>query len=549
MLMMRVLFDRRGPLLVATLLAALAALPQIVPLNQVVDHQDPLFSMWRISWIGHALAERPAQLFHGNIFYPHAYTLTYSDAVLFQGMTGTVLGLAGLAPPVAYNVLLWSSFPIAALTMFLFARHVSGSAWAAVPAALAYALSAYRFDHLMHLEQVWTQWLPLNFFLALRACERRTWRSALALAAGLLLQLTSGLYLFLYTVTALPIFILAEFAATRSVPWRSVGRIGVVGLLIIVPVVMAYAYLYTLGLSNVGARSLNDARAYSASLGSFFASPERNVLFGWTERLWGNGMNEQQIFPGLAASVLAVIALLSPHRPYRLALAALAGFSTLMALGLNGPLYALFYQFVPGYANLRVPTRYGAFLSMAVAGLAACALADLLRRLASERARIGLTASLVVIVLAETATGRPYIRPVPTAPTALDTYLAGQPNAVVMEFPFAQPGWLPGNDHLYQYRSIHHWRPIVNGYSGNYPPEYLQLLEKLQRVPAGSAAWIDFIRNAGATHLVVHKGLDKPDVVGRLLFELERQPDLKSIGEMACWPDSCGVYRLVNDNR
>lgn len=546
MLMMRVLSGRPGPLLLAVLLAALASLPQILPIHEIVDHQDPLFSIWRLNWIGHALFDSAARLFHGNIFYPHEYTLTYSDAVLFQGMFGTALRLAGLSPPVAYNLLLWISFPIAGLSMFLLARHVSGSAWAAVPAALAYALSAYRFDHIMHLEQVWTQWLPLNVFLALRACERRTWRSALALAAGLLVQLTSGLYLFLYTVTALPVFILAEFAATRSIPWRSVLRIAAVGLLVVVPVVAAYAHLYTLGLGNVAPRSLEDARAYSASLGSFFASPERNVVFGWTERLWGNGMNEQQIFPGLAAMALAVMALFRPHRPYRLALATLAGFSTLMALGLNGPLYALFYTFVPGYANLRVPTRYGAFLSLAVAALAACALADLVRRLASDRARLGLTASLVVLVLAETATGRPYIRAVPETPTALDTYLGGQPDTVVMEFPFAQPGWLPGNDPLYQMRSIHHWRPLVNGYSGNYPPDYLLLLERLMRVPPGSTPWIDLIRNAGATHLVVHKGLEKPDITGRLLFELERRTDLESIGEMACWPDSCGVYRLLN---
>lgn len=544
MLMMRVLSDRRGPLLLVIVLAALAALPQVLPLHQVVDHQDPLFSLWRLSWIRHALATEPSRLFHGNIFYPHAYTLTYSDAVLVQGLSSAALRLTGMAAPVAYNVLIWLSFPIAALSMFLLARHVSGSAWAAIPAALAYALSAYRFDHIMHLEQVWTQWLPLNFFLALRACEQRTWRSAFALAAGLLLQLSSGLYLFLYTVTALPVFIFAEFAATRSIPWRSVTRIALVGLLIVAPVVAAYAYLYTLGLSGVGPRSLDDARSYSATLGSFFASPERNVFFGWTEGLFGNGMNEQQIFPGVAASALAILALMHPGRPYRIALAALAGFAAIMALGLHAPFYPLFYKYVPGYANLRVPTRYGAFLSLAVAGLAACGLADLLRRLARERARLAVTTGLAVLVLVETATGQPYVRAVPEAPTAIDTYLATQPDAVVMEFPFAQPGWLPGNDHLYEMRSTQHWRPLINGYSGNYPPAYIRLLETLQRTPAGGDAWVDAIREAGATHLVVHKALEKPDVTGSLLFALEKRTDLQSVGEMACWPDRCGVYRF-----
>lgn len=540
---MRVLADRRVSLLLAVILAAAASLPQILPIHSVVDHQDPLFSIWRIAWIGHALAESPSRLFHGNIFYPQPYTLTYSDAVLLQGLVGTGLNLVGLAPTVVYNLLIWVSFPLAALFMFLLAEKVSGSAWAAAPAALAYALSAYRFDHIMHLEQVGTQWLPLHFFLALRAIERGTWRSALALAASLLVQLFSGLYLFLFAVTALPVFVLAHFAAMRSIPWRSVLRIAVVGVLVVAPFVAAYAYLYTLGLKQVGVRSIGDVQSFSATLGSFFASPERNLLFGWTEGAWGSP-NEKQLFPGLVASILAVVALVRLRGPYRIALASLAAFSVLMALGAHGPLYALFYKFVPGYANLRVPTRYGAFLSMALAGLAACGLADLLRTRANDRARLGLLTPIIVLVLVETATGLPYRRSVPESPTLLDRYLVSLPNAVVMEYPFALTGWLPGNDHLYEMRSIHHWRPLINGYSGNYPPEYMRLLDRLAREPAGGTAWIEAIRQAGATHLVVHKSLEKPDITGALLFALERRTDLESIGELACWPDRCGVYRI-----
>lgn len=541
--MTRLLSSPRAALIIAVTLAGLVSLPQVLPLHAVVDHQDPLFSLWRIAWIGHALATSPTELFHGNIFYPHRYTLTYSDAVLVQGLLGTALHAVGLAPAVAYNLLIWASFPLSALFMFLLAHKVSGHPWAAAVAALAYALGAYRFDHIMHLEQVWTQWLPLHFLLTLEALERGTWRAALALAASLLLQLFSGLYLFLFTVTTLPVFVVGHLAATRSIPWRAIGRTAAIGLLIVVPCVGAYAYLYTLGLAPVGHRSIDDVRNYSATIGSFLASPERNVLFGWSEGLLG-GINEKQLFPGLVASALAVIALARIRQPYRVALAAAAAFAALMALGAHGPLYRFFYELVPGYANLRVPTRYGAFLSMAIAALAACGLADLLRTREGVRGRLALAASLALAVLVETASAPPYRRTVPESPTFVDRYLASQPDAVVMEYPFALSGWLPANDPLYQMRSIHHWRPLVNGYSGNYPPEYLRLLEHLDKAPAGGTEWLDAIRDAGATHLVVHKDLEKPDITGALLYELERRSDVQSLGEMACWPDRCGVYKL-----
>jgi hypothetical protein len=94
-------------------------------------------------------------------------------------------------------------------------------------------------------------------------------------------------------------------------------------------------------------------------------------------------------------------------------------------------------------------------------------------------------------------------------------------------------------------RSIHHWRPIVNGYSGNYPPEYLRLLDDLEASPPGSSVWIDLLRKAGATHLIVHTGLVEPDITGAVLFELERRKDVESVGQLACWPDRCGVYQLT----
>ena len=61
--------------------------------------------------------------------------------------------------------------------------------------------------------------------------------------------------------------------------------------------------------------------------------------------------------------------------------------------------------------------------------------------------------------------------------------LAHQPRGVVAEFPVPRADALPGDDAEYAYMSTFHWFPLVNGYSGIYPPSYLARLEQLAGFP------------------------------------------------------------------
>ena len=46
-----------------------------LPGTHLPGHSDALFSIWRLSWIAHAMARDPSHLFDANIFYPHTRTL------------------------------------------------------------------------------------------------------------------------------------------------------------------------------------------------------------------------------------------------------------------------------------------------------------------------------------------------------------------------------------------------------------------------------------------------------------------------------------------
>ena len=83
----------------------------------------------------------------------------YSQPV--TDITGALLSRAA-GPVAAYNWLILLSFPFAAATTYLLARHLALSPAAATVAALAYAFSPFHLAHAAyhpHIAQ--TQWLPL----------------------------------------------------------------------------------------------------------------------------------------------------------------------------------------------------------------------------------------------------------------------------------------------------------------------------------------------------------------------------------------------------
>ncbi|HSK11035.1 MAG TPA: hypothetical protein VK911_15740, partial [Vicinamibacterales bacterium] len=110
-------------------------------------------------------------------------------------------------------------------------------------------------------------------------------------------------------------------------------------------------------------------------------------------------------------------------------------------------------------------------------------------------------------------------------PPPLYAWLARQPRGVVMEFPVPTPDRLPGDEARYAYMSTFHWMPLANGYSGYYPPSYLDRLNAVRRFPDQTA--VNALRRAGVRYVVVHANA----------FALEAEPDvLHRLAEAGLWP-------------
>jgi len=75
-------------------------------------------------------------------------------------------------------------------------------------------------------------------------------------------------------------------------------------------------------------------------------------------------------------------------------------------------------------------------------------------------------------------------------------------DGVVVELPLGYPDF----DLRAIYYSIVHWRRMLNGYSGFTPPHYGRLSSELSEVPRHPDVSLQALREAGATHAIVHEG-------------------------------------------
>jgi hypothetical protein len=175
--------------------------------------------------------------------------------------------------------------------------------------------------------------------------------------------------------------------------------------------------------------------------------------------------------------------------------------------------YRLLLEHVPGFDGVRVPARFAMIVALALAALAGYGAAWV------SRARLGRAILFVAAVIAVLeGTRLPFIvngayalrdfntpearlfRPA-RAPAVYREFAAQPSDAVLIELPLGPPDF----DLRAMFYSVVHWRPLVNGYSGFYPPHYGRLITAVSEIPRHADVSIEALRSTGATHLILHQ--------------------------------------------
>lgn len=514
----------------------LATSPWLVP-----DHQDPLFSVWRIYTWSRNLASFGADgWFSGNQFHPAPLVLLFSDAIALPAFIGAPFVLAGVPVVLVYTGLVWLSILSAGLAMYACARYLSSSHWGALAAAIMFVGAPLRLDHVMHLELLWSAFLPLTVLATARAFDGSA-RGAWGIGASVAAQFLSCIYYGVFLVTLWPLLAGVEWLRRRGrVPLRLLVH-AAAGLVLAGIVAGAYALPYQDARRLVGDRGEGEVDRFSGSFDSYVLSPAPSRLWGWTYQA---AESERWLFPGLVGSALAVSAVATPAAPFMAATAVTGLVAADASRGSSGLVYPLFRRYLSPYRGLRVPARFGMVALTMLALLTAIGCGTMARALGG-RPRAGLLAALVLLLMGVETLANVPVRRMPKTAPPIYAFLRSLPPTVIAHTPFPRADRLPGFDADFIYFAQYHRHEIVNGNSGFYPPNYLWLLAETKNLPGNRS--MAALRQTGVEFLLVHERyFSTPDQYGATIFALESRDDLDRIGT---WADEGGrgevrVYRL-----
>jgi hypothetical protein len=483
-----------------------------------VNTDDGRWSIWVVSWVAHALTTDPVRVYQANIFYPQRNALAFSEANLVEGAIAAPVWRATKNPYATHNFAALMSFVIAFAGAYYLAHHLTGSRGGACVAAVLYAFSPFTFARTAHIQLLYTGGIPFCLLAFHRLIDRPTVRRAVALGVLLWLQALACAYYGIFAALIVGLGTLIVALTRRRWRdrdyWAGIGLAAFVSIALTVPFFLPYLSVQ----QDAGfARTLDDARMYSADVGAWLASA------AWAHRWWLPWIEpfNEVLFPGVVALGLGLAGLvLAARDAASRELVLLYGLTAILAIWLSfGPdagLYTLFYRTLPVFSFLRAPARIGIVVVLCLAVFAAVAVRQWLHGRAKPvlwSAAIALAAAAELIQAPLTA-----LRPVEPFPEVYRT-LAVQPPGAVAEFPyFYERSDFPRHAY-YMLNSATHWMPLVNGYSDHIPQEFRNQVRPLSSFPTRESFQI--LGKAGARYVVFHLNMYDTRSRARLLERID----------------------------
>jgi hypothetical protein len=136
--------------------------------------------------------------------------------------------------------------------------------------------------------------------------------------------------------------------------------------------------------------------------------------------------------------------------------------------------------------------------------------------------------------------------PLDTVPARVPTvyrWLATQPRTITLGLPIARPERLDITpDPLHMYFSVFHWQPLVNGYSGFFPPSYFELIHVMRSFPDDAS--LEYLRKRGVELLVLDRRAYPEPQYTALAESLLVSPALTFVGEFPDRERPTLVFRM-----
>jgi hypothetical protein len=284
----------------------------------LADLGDPFVNMWIIDWVSYAVTHAPFHLFDSPLYFPGHLTLAYSENLIGVALFVLPFQVVGVHPIAVYNIALLFGFAWSGYGAFVLARMITRSAAASLVAGVIFAFVPFKFDHLSHMQLLWSGWIPLLLAAVIGYWRNSTRGNAVLIAGAFVMNGLTNVHYFLFgsftaVATGATLAVLDPRAGRKF--WTMLGAAFVIGGIVLLPFLLPYRIVS----KELGAvRSEADAISGSAPLQAWLAATPRNILYGdlGPPELH---RHEFQLFPGLVAIFLvcAAFAFTAPrHSPH-----------------------------------------------------------------------------------------------------------------------------------------------------------------------------------------------------------------------------------------
>jgi hypothetical protein len=244
--------------------------------------------------------------------------------------------LAGAAPLVVYNIAMLLGFAFSGLGAYVLARMITNNSIAAFAGGIFAAFVSFKFDHLSHVQVVWTGWLPLMLAALLAYWRHGGIREALLLGGAFVMNGLTNIYWLAFGATALGLTIVflwivsderpvagswrlaAGGEASRQPPaagrqpmlfWRRLIVTLILACIVLLPVLIPYQVVSS--TYRMWRRS-SESLAGSATPYDFLMPSGRSLIYGKIAE--GRAHEERHLFLGVIPLILAGLAFMRRQR-------------------------------------------------------------------------------------------------------------------------------------------------------------------------------------------------------------------------------------------
>jgi hypothetical protein len=465
---------------------------------------DPLLQSWELAWNRH-LFSAFGTFWTSNMFYPAKQNFAFTDSLLGYLPLSFLFGNDQYAAILRYNVAYLIACALAFIGAYLLTRQLGGNWQAAALAGVVFAWAPWRLLQNAHLNILSTGGIVLALFALARGhgysfrfglrpeLAKPRWAVVGWLVAAW--QVTIGFATgvpFIYAMGLVGAVIVVVNVLRRRQLGRRLLVANGVGMVIFLGItaLMAIPYLRVVSMYHF-TRSIKEVRDFSPPpQGLLTASAQtwlwRGSFFNDVGALPDPAPWEKMVFPGIVVIVFALIGLVVSawSRRVRIVLGITTLVVTIFALGttvLGGNYtYLLLWRYLPGWDALRTPGRLIIWTTLLVALLAAGAITRLTQLLAERGWQRRLVAFALLLpalgALAEGVPAQTYAA-VPGIPPDLHT-LFTQSNGPILILPETSL-----SDFSYLIWSTDGFPLIANGNSGNFPPQYQEIIADTKNFP------------------------------------------------------------------